>query len=316
MSQVLLKQLKQAHPEIHIDVIAPAWASSLVERMPEVNHVHQFAIPHGQLKLKQRWTFGRSLAKENYRQAYVLPNTWKSALVPFAAKIPVRTGWLGEQRWGLLNDVRRLDKKKWPLMIERFFTLGATSKNCQMELPKLAINENLLKTTLAKFNLQISKPILALCPGAEYGSAKRWPAKHYAEVARQKMAEGWDVWLFGSQKDRLIADEIQHLTQDRCVDLTGRTQLGEAVDLLSQVQGVVTNDTGLMHVAAALQRPIVAIYGSSSPQFTPPLTDKAKILSLKLACSPCFKRECPLGHLKCLNELSPDLILQALGDHR
>lgn len=315
MSQVLLKLIKQRDPDAMIDVLAPEWGRALLQRMPEVNDVHTMPIGHGQFQFGKRWELGRRLAREAYSQAILLPNSWKSALIPFIARIPRRTGWLGEQRYGLLNDVRYLNKEQLPLMIQRFSALGlAKGESLPAVLPKprLHVARDSVTTTLAKFKLKAQQPILALCPGAEYGPAKRWPAEYFAEVAQHKLGEGWNVWIFGSHKDQAIAHEIQQVTGDACEDLTGKTSLGEAVDLLAQANTVLTNDSGLMHVSAALDRPLVAIYGSSSAKFTPPLSDKAKMLSLGLACSPCFKRECPLHHLQCLRELHPELVLKVM----
>lgn len=311
LAQVLLQSLKRQHPDNMIDLLAPPWAMELLQRMPEVNQVHALSIGHGQLRLKQRWQIGRRLAKENYTQAYILPNSWKSALIPFFANIPKRTAWLGECRWGLVNDVRYLDKEKLPLMVERFLALGPQKEGGK---PLLEVNNKNLTKALEKFNLSPIHPILVLCPGAEYGPAKRWPAKYYAEIAKNKLALGWQVWLLGGIKDQVIGAEIQAYSHHRCVDLTGQTTLGEAVDLLSLAKVVVTNDSGLMHIAAALQRPLVAIYGSSSPRFTPPLSDNSNIVSLHLSCSPCFKRICPLQHLKCLNDLQPSQVLDAMTE--
>lgn len=316
MSQVLLKLLKQQNPEVVIDVLAPAWGSSILMRMPEVHQVYEMPLGHGQVKFKRRWQLGRSLREMNYSQAIVLPNSWKSALVPFAARIPLRTGWLGEFRWGLLNDVRYLNKPLLPLMIERFFALGlpgGVKVPKELPKPKLQVLPDNVAATAARLKLEHSKPILILCPGAEYGAAKRWPAAYYGEVAKQKLAEGWEVWLMGSAKDQPLGVEIQAIAGGACEDLIGRTNLGEAIDLLSLAQMVVTNDSGLMHITAALQRPMIAIYGSSSPKFTPPLSDHVKILNLGLSCSPCFQRECPLEHLKCLRDLLPNTVLQSMN---
>jgi heptosyltransferase II len=319
MSQALLKRLKALDPNCSIDVLAPAWSSALLERMPEVRRALTMPLGHGQFNLMARWRFGKQLRAEKYDHAIVLPNSWKSALVPFAARIPQRTGWLGEWRFGLLNDARRLDKQKIPLMVQRFLALANNKnsdvpENAKQYWPTLIVTETSINTTLNKFNLSPStQSILALCPGAEFGPAKRWPAKHFAAVAKQKLTEGFQVWLFGSVKDQPVAAEIQQATQQACVDFTGRTTLGEAIDLLSLANTVVSNDSGLMHIAAALQRPVIVVYGSSSPRFTPPLSDNVKILSLGLDCSPCFQRICPLGHLKCLHDLSPAQVLAALN---
>jgi heptosyltransferase-2 len=319
MSQALLKRLKTIDSNCTIDVLAPAWSSALLERMPEVRHALTISLGHGQLDLTQRWQLGKQLRNEKYDRAIVLPNSWKSALVPFAARVPLRTGWLGEWRYGLLNDARHLDKQKIPLMVQRFLALADNAvaeipANDPQYWPALLVTPASISNTLAKFNLaQPTQPVLALCPGAEFGPAKRWPTAHFAAVAKQKLAQGYQVWLFGSAKDQPVAIEIQQATQQACVDFTGRTSLSEAIDLLSLATVVISNDSGLMHIAAALQRPVVVVYGSSSPRFTPPLSDKVKILSLGLDCSPCFQRECPLGHLNCLNNLSPELVLQAIN---
>lgn len=314
MAQTLFKFIKQAEPNAIIDVLAPAWTRALLERMPEVRRALDLPIEHKKMQLKQRWQIGKQLRAEKYDQAIVLPNSWKSALIPFIAKIPKRTGWLGEMRYGLLNDIRYLNKKQLPLMVQRFIAL-ALDKNVvvpnHFQKPALQVNEP--EKAVAKFNLHDRSPILALCPGAEFGPAKRWPAEYFAGVAKHKLTKGWQVWLFGSHKDQTVTAEIQNLAQHACIDLAGKTTLAEAIDLLSQANLVVSNDSGLMHIAAALKRSLVVVYGSSSPRFTPPLCDQVKILSIDLPCAPCFQRECPLGHLKCLRDLSPSLVLQAIA---
>jgi heptosyltransferase-2 len=321
MAQTLFKRLKANDPAVIIDVLAPAWSRPLLERMPEISQALVLPFSHGQLGLTQRWQLGRSLRAQQYTQAIVLPNSWKSALVPFAAGIPRRTGWLGEWRFGLLNDARRLDKLHLPLMVQRFMALAennispAPILDAQPYRPALRVTSDSVRAALKKFNLPMPvQPILALCPGAEFGPSKRWPSAHYAEIAQQKAAAGMQVWLFGSAKDQAVTAEIQQATGNACIDFAGRTTLGEAIDLLSLADLVVSNDSGLMHIAAALQRPLVVLYGSSSPRFTPPLSERVKILALNLACSPCFQRACPLKHHDCLNKLTPELALQAMNE--
>ncbi|HNI38173.1 MAG TPA: lipopolysaccharide heptosyltransferase II, partial [Pseudomonadales bacterium] len=254
-----------------------------------------------------------------YQQAILLPNSWKSALVPFFASIPQRTGWRGEMRYGVLNDVRVLDKQKYPLMIERFAALALAKNTALPETlpyPKLSIDDGERQQALQKYALNLQKSVLALCPGAEFGPAKRWPEQHYAAVASARIETGEQVWIFGSHNDAAVAEAIRAALpenqQENCINLAGKTTLAEAIDLLSCASAVVSNDSGLMHIAAALQRPLVAVYGSSSPQFTPPLSRDVEIVRLGIACSPCFQRECPLGHLQCLKDLSPKQVLTAL----
>ncbi|MGR8951689.1 MAG: lipopolysaccharide heptosyltransferase II, partial [Gammaproteobacteria bacterium] len=267
MAQSLLIALKQRHPHAQIDVLAPVWTFALLDKMPEVSMA--LAMPplaRGQLGLKERIKLGKSLRVYRYDQAILLPNTWKSALIPFFAKIPLRTGYSGECRWGLLNDVRRLDKTVLTQTVQRFVALAAESQPAaapECPVPRLRVNPENRQHAVDKFALKTHGKILALCPGAEYGPAKRWPAAHFAEVACLKLQEGWQVWIFGSPKDAPVAARINQLTHNACNDLTGKTNLSEAVDLLSLADMVISNDSGLMHVAAALNQKLIAIYGSS-----------------------------------------------------
>lgn len=315
MAQSLFITLKQADPHCQIDVLAPAWTFSLLDRMPEVTTAIAMPLKRGQFGLMERIKLGRQLRSGGYDQTILLPNSWKSALIPFFADIPLRTGYIGECRWGLLNDARKLDKKLLTMTVQRFVALGLPKTAVlppAYPAPRIMIELDRQQRVIEKFNLVPSEKILALCPGAEYGPAKRWPAGYYAEVARQKIAQGWQVWLFGSDKDKDVAEAINQDTGQLCSDFSGRTSLAEAVDLLSLANTVVTNDSGLMHVAAALDKKIIALYGSSDPGFTPPLNEKARVISLNLDCAPCFKRDCPLGHMRCLTEIRPDQVLDLI----
>lgn len=316
LAQSLFKTLRAHHPDCIIDVAAPPWTLPLIERMPEVNKGIALPFKHGQFALFERIKFGKSLRQEGYTQAIILTNSFKSAILPFAANIPQRTSFLGEMRYGLINDIRPLDKAKLPRTVDRFVTLGLQAN---AELPADLPNPALLadkKNALASLQkLGVASPetnILGLCPGAEYGEAKRWPAKYYAEVAREALNKGWQVWLFGSDKDIPVTTEINQLTQSQCLDLGGKTNLSEAIDLMSLCDAVVSNDSGLMHVAAALDKKLVAIYGSSNPHHTPPMNSKAIVEYLGLACSPCFQRVCPLKHLNCLKQIQPSSVIADL----
>ena len=314
MAQPLFARLHALHPGLQLDALAPRWVAPVLQRMAEISAVVDSPFGHGQLSMKARWRLGRELAARGYDAVYVLPNSLKSALVPFLAGIPQRVGFTGESRYGLINVRHTLDKAALPLMVERFAQLaeapGAPLPR-PVSYPMLRSTAAEQQKTLAELAIERPARIVAFCPGAEYGPAKRWPAAHFAELARTLAARGYAIWLFGSPKDHAVAEEISQLAPGLCRNLCGATSLGQAVDLLALADLVVCNDSGLMHVAAALDRPIVALYGSSSPGFTPPLSDRADILSLNLDCSPCFKRECPLGHLDCLNKLLPAQALQA-----
>ncbi|GAF69680.1 unnamed protein product, partial [marine sediment metagenome] len=285
---------------------------------PEITEAISSPFQHGQLKLSQRKALGRALKKHAYDQAIVLPNSFKSALVPYWADIPKRTGWQGEwPRRFLLNDMRSLDKETYPLMIEHFMALGVDpGKPLQKPYPEpsFEIDSDNVVDALEKLQLTTpERPMLALAPGAEFGPSKRWPADYYAQVASQKIKEGWDVWIFGSPKDAGIAQQVVDQTLGDVTNLTGKTSLEEGVDLLSLATAVVSNDSGLMHIAAALNKPMVAVYGSTSTRFTPPLSDQVDVVMENLPCMPCFKRTCPLGHWRCMLDLKPEKVLKHLA---
>jgi len=313
LAQSLFKTLKQQNPDCIIDVAAPGWTLPLIERMPEVNKGIALPFKHGQFALFERIKFGKSLRREGYTQAIILTNSLKSAILPLAAGIPQRTSFLGEMRYGLINDIRPLDKVKLPRTVDRFVTLGLTPNDvlpANLPNPQLTADKSNAFATLHRLNLsEPTSKVLGLCPGAEYGEAKRWPAEYYAEVARDALNKGWQVWLFGSDKDIPVTSAINQLTENKCADFGGKTKLAEAIDLMSLCNAVVSNDSGLMHVAAALDKKLVAVYGSSDPHHTPPMSSKAVVEYLGLDCSPCFQRECPLQHLNCLKNIQPTNVI-------
>lgn len=321
MAQSLFKVIKQRKPDTRIDMLASPWTLPLLARMPEVDNTIEMPLGHGKVELGVRYRLGKFLAKVGYEQAILLPNTFKSALIPAFAGIPIRTGWRGEMRYGLLNDIRLLNEKRYPLMVQRYLALGYPANAPLPEdfpFPRLITDPAQASQLLTKFSLRQERPVLILCPGAEYGPAKRWPEAYFAEVAAQKIADGWQVWIMGSAKDQPVAesifDQLEDTHQDHCHNLAGTTQLDEAIDLMALSDAVVTNDSGLMHIAAALQRPLVVLYGSTSPAFTPPLAAQVRIVSIPIDCAPCFKRECPLQHHRCLKDLPPARVLEALTD--
>jgi heptosyltransferase-2 len=312
LAQSLFKMLKNNRPDCTIDVAAPAWTLPLLARMPEVSEAIALPFKHGELAFWQRIAFGKTLKHKGYTQAIILTNSLKSAILPWAAGIKKRTSFLGEMRYGLINDIRPLDKATLKMTVQRFVTLGlAPSENLPQVLPRPTLMADLAHAHTLVQTLHIpplQSPVLGLCPGAEYGEAKRWPAEYYAEVANAAIAKGWQVWLFGSDKDIPVTQQINQLTQDRCINLGGKTKLGDAIDLMALCHTVVSNDSGLMHVAAALDKKLIAIFGSSDPYHTPPMHPDAVIEYLKLECSPCFERQCPLGHLNCLTQIKPQTI--------
>ena len=350
MSQVIYAHLKATSPHLIIDILAPRATVALGSRMPEVNQCLLIDQAHGQVGIKYRYQLGRHLAVNRYQQAILTPNSFKSALVPFFAGIPVRTGFLGEGRYFLLNDIRRLDKPRLPRMVDRFLALAVNKEALHNEalnkdamnkevpdqaqagespvssqlfpqqfpkhspqfLPKLEVDSDNQSALITKLELDTQRPIIGICPGAEFGSSKQWPEEHYVALARAVILAGTSVWIFGSHADAPSGARISQQLPQHCVDLTGKTSLLDAVDLLALCKQVVCNDSGLMHVAAAVGARVIAIYGSTSARFTPPLSDTARIVQRELSCRPCFARECPLGHKNCLVQISAQDVLRLL----
>ena len=293
MAQPLLTRLKASGATI--DVLAPDWVAPVARRMPEVSAVIAAPFRHGPLQLRERWRLGRELKRRGYDQAFVLPNTWKSALVPFLAGIPVRAGYLGESRYGLLNST--LPKSNAPMPQHYARLAGPLPEH--LPRPQLKVTGDEIAEARKRYG--INGRYVALCPGAEYGPAKRWP--YFKELAERM---GVPAVILGSAKDQPAAAGI------RGHDLTGKTSLDDAIRLIAGAEAVVSNDSGLMHVAAALGRPQVALFGSSSPLHTPPANEQARVLWLQIECSPCFARECPLGHFRCMREISVEQVLELL----
>ncbi len=328
LAQPLLRRLHDRLGRLSIDALAPPWCGQLLERMPEINEVITAPFAHGELGLRARWKIGRRLARRKYEQAIVLPNSFKSALIPFFADIPLRSGYVGEFRYGLLNLVHKLNAARLPLMAERYAQLAESpGAPLQRPLPSVRIEADPVNTarTTARLGLERTRAITVFCPGAEYGPAKRWPARHFAALARDLAKRGNAIWLIGSDKEAKLGEEIRAQSGGACVNLCGKTDLADAIDLINCATRVVSNDSGLMHVAAALGKPLIALYGSSSPAHTPPLSllpGSVRIVKTDLACSPCFKRDCPLTHFKCMNDLLPEQVLAEIeaagvpGDER
>ena len=307
MAHTVVPGLAARGCEVH--VLAPPSTAVLASRMPGVAQVHTIETRHGEFGWRVRRRAARSLAERHFDRAIVLPNSFKSALTPLWAGIPVRTGFRGEFRFGVVNDLRRLDEARMPRLVDRYAALADVAP----ARPRLRGDAAALTELRARHTLSGEKPVVALCPGAEYGPAKRWPAERFAALAARSVAAGASVWILGTDAERPAAETI--LAAAPAVDLTGRTSLAEVVDLLSAAAVAVVNDSGLMHVAAALDVPLVALFGSSSQTFTPPLSARARVLERDLECRPCFARTCPLGHLDCLAGIGVDQVFDAVTGH-
>lgn len=322
MAQALYKLLRRGNPNVEIHVVAPPWSLPVLARMPEVARGISLDVGHGELALARRRAVGAQLRAERYARAIVLPRSAKSALVPWFARIPLRTGFRGEWRYGLLNDIRSSDARL-DQTVKRFVALGQPAdaeppQSLPPALrPRLARDLRNLERLRAAHELRRGAPLVALMPGAEYGAAKRWPAAHYGELAAELARADADVVVLGSAKERAIGEQVAtRAAHPHVRNLCGATTLADVVDLSASAAVAVSNDSGLLHVAAAAGTPVVAIYGSSSPSFTPPLTDAAAIVSLEIECSPCFARDCPLKHMRCLNDLAPATVLRAVESLR
>jgi len=314
MAQSLFRLLRTQEPDMAIDVVGPPWSVPLVGRMPEVRRGLPLAVAHGELAFTARRTLGLALRAASYDRAIVLPRSFKSALVPWFARVPVRTGFAAELRGLLLNDVRPLDRRVLDQTVKRFLALGLPAGGSLPRPlpPELQVDAANRQALLARFGLG-ARPAIALMPGAAYGPAKQWPIDSFTALARLLADQGLDVWVLGSADEQPLGEQIRTGAGAHVFNLCGQTSLEDTVDLLSATRAAVTNDSGLMHVAAAAGTHVVALYGSSSPHFTPPLTERKTIHYLGLACSPCFQRECPLGHLNCLRQISPESVAAAVG---
>jgi heptosyltransferase-2 len=316
MAQPLLQQLKLAHPERAIDVLSPPSVAPVWRAMAEVGEVLETPFRHGALQLKQRWAFGRQLRARGYLDAYVLPNTLKYALIPWFAGIAKRVGYKGEMRYGLLNVMHHDDVPPRPMV--PFYAALAHEPSmplAKVPRPRLGVGSEQIAAVCAKTGIAPDRPLVVFAPGAEFGAAKRWPAAHFAQLAKAIVETDplAQVALLGSPKDREACDEVIAGSGGPAMfNLAGATKLDEAIALIARADAVVANDSGLLHIASALNRPVVALYGPTDPDHAPPFSDVAKSISLRLACSPCRQRECPLGHHDCMNKMGAEMVWNEL----
>jgi heptosyltransferase-2 len=314
MAQPLLQLLRLRHPQRPIDVLAPPWVAPVWRAMREVDDVIETPFRHGKLQLGERRKFARQMRQRGYAEAYVLPNTLKFALIPWLAGIPRRVGYKGEMRYGLINVMHHDDKHAPRPMVSFYAALAVTPARdvpppSALPRPALALPEEERLRIAAELGLRRDAKLVAFAPGAEFGPAKRWPAAHFAQLAQTVRAEhpNAQVVLLGSGKDKDVCDEIVALAPF-VRSLAGMTSLWQAIGVIAASDAVVSNDSGLLHIASALNRPIVAIYGPTDPDHAPPFSDVATSLSLRLECAPCRQRECPLGHHRCMRDLSVPMV--------
>jgi heptosyltransferase-2 len=318
IAQPLLQLIKQRNPASVIDVLAPTWVAPVWRAMREVDTVLESPFRHGVLQLKERWNFARRLRQRDYVEAYVLPNTLKFALIPWMAGIPRRIGYRGEMRYGLLNVIHHNTRIAPRPMVSFYAALAAAPvpvapAPTALPRPTLTVTDAQMTEAADQLGLKIGSPLVVFAPGAEFGSAKRWPATHFARLAQiiQDAHPAAQILLLGSGKDRAVCEEITAIVPE-LQNLAGVTTLTQAIALIAKADAVVSNDSGLMNIASGLNRPIVAMYGPTDSNHTPPFSDVAKALSLHLECAPCRQRECPLGHHHCMQNMSAELVWEPL----
>jgi heptosyltransferase-2 len=316
MAQPLLALLKAHEPKRALDWLAPPHILPVGAAMAQIDRLIEAPQRHGQLQLGARWALARQLRDADYDRAYILPNSAKSALIPWLAGIRERIGYRGESRGVLLTHSPDSVARRVP-MVEHYARLASVcGLPAPANIPQPELIVDATRAEVVRAQLQIPPgPLVILAPGAEYGPAKRWPARHFAALA-DRLTGSWpqvQVVLIGSMNERPIATEITTMSAGPVRNLCGETALGDAFALLADADGVVSNDSGLMHVAAAFGRPQAAVFGSSDPRHTPPGSARAQVLWLKLDCSPCFARECPLGHTACLTQITPETVFDALS---
>ena len=319
MSQSLIKAIKNRSPKTIIDVIAPSWSLPISQRMSEVNKTIRSPSQHGKINLKDTLSLSKKIRSNSYDEAIILPRSIKSALIPWLAKIPIRTGFRGEMRYFLINNMQPFDHKLLDQTVKRYIALCGREENEGPKnlYPKLEVDQTNKQKILKDRNIQENIPSIGLIPGAEYGPAKKWPTSYFADVASKYLSNGWQVILLGSKNDKKDAEDIKHeinSNNENLVDLTGETSLLDAIDVLSFLDLVLTNDSGLMHVAAAVNTPLVALYGPTSPEFTPPLTEKAITIRKTSGYSNVRRGNTEKGYHSSLIELKPNEVITELNN--
>ena len=315
MAQPLLQLLKKQYPDHLIDVMAPGWVAPVLNAMSEVDTVLETAFLHGALQWKERRRFAAVLRQRGYDAAYILSNTIKFALLPWMAGIKKRVGYCGESRYGLINVMHHNDKANPRPMVPFYAALAfppkqsMTDQLSRLPKPRLSVSDDVRRAAMEKAGLAFDQPLFCFSPGAEFGSKKRWPASHFAELARRILQENprVQIALLGSAKDAEVCLEIQQMVPE-LHQLAGKTTLDQAVAIIAGAVGIVSNDSGLLHIASALNRPVFAIYGPTDPDHAPPFSDVSYSFSLRPSCAPCDGRDCPLIHHACMQNILPETL--------
>ena len=308
LGQILYALLKRQQPGVSIDVVAPDWAGAILKRMPQVSGHISLDVRHGRLGLWQRWTTARRLDAE-YQQAIVIPRSVKAALLPWAAGIRNRVGFASGMRAGLINDSRPRPSD----VMTRMARLASPEKIDPESLPwpRLEIDPEEATEIFREREVDPDESVIGLMPGAAYGRAKEWGAGSFAGLAAMLAERGHRICVLGALRDRPAGEVIARAAPGRVMNLCGETSLEQAILLISRLAVAICNDSGLMHVAAAVNTPVIGIYGPTSPDTHPPLSAARKILSERVLCSPCRRRACPYGHHACMARIAPEQVSEA-----
>lgn len=318
MAQALYKALANHSNSAEIHVVAPAWSRPLLARMPEITKVHALDVSHGEFAFSKRYQLGRQLSGQSFTQAMVLPRSYKSSLIPLFAGVPKRIGELGEFRHGVINHVLSSNKSKSiPTVCNYLRHAGLELEIDQVKseyAPQLLVDNDNRNKVLEEHTISFDTPLIACMVGAEFGPSKQWPVQHFVKLIDMLNQQGLQICILGSQKDAQIGDEIEALVRQPVKNLCGKTSLLDVIDILASCSLAISNDSGLMHIAAAVDTPIVAMYGATSPAYTPPLHKKAKTFFVKLECSPCWQRTCKYEHYRCQKDILPENVFKAVID--
>ena len=308
LSQILYRLLQRQQPEVAIDVISRPWASALLNRMPEVARHIPLEVDHGQIGLGRRRALARNL-RGQYHQAIVIPQATKAALVPWLAGIQHRTGFGGGSRAGLINDIRpRLSN-----VVTRMAHLAREAPPEEdIPWPRLTVDPEKTRAAFHRWQMDPDMPRIGLMPGAGSKQLKRWGTAPMARLATLLVEHGHSLCVLGAERDRADGETIARVAPERVRNLCGKTSLDDAVELTAGLAAAVCNDSGLMHVAAAVNTPVVGIYGPTSPATHPPLSTRRAVRWAGVACSPCNLRTCPYGHHACMTNITPEATLESL----
>ena len=309
MSQTLLKRVKSENPNTEIDILVNSTFKSLVKRMPEINKAVILDSGHKELGLLKRLNLARRI-KGNYDQSIVLSRSIKSALIPFFAKIPIRTGELGESRYILINDLKKFTKEDRRKTAFRYVSMFSKKEEVLDEkyYPSLQSDPENIEILSDKYKLNLDKKIIIFAPGAAFGPSKMWPVEKFKELG-EKLNKDFFILILGSNNEKNIGDKI--VTNKNMINLCGETTITDAVDLMHISEFCVSNDSGLMHLASATNTKSISIYGATSPELTPPLTSNKEIHYRGISCSPCFEKKCKYGHYNCLVEIQADDVFKS-----